>query len=294
MKVSIVAPIYNGGKYLRPFLDSCIAQMDDIEIVLADDGSTDGSTDVLREYAEKDARIKPIYNEHHGVGYNIKTALDAAQGDYIFVCDDDDVILPKAIERLYEASEGKADVVKGTGLIENEGKVYQSNAFKSTEPLNWRECGWDMLARHFLQPPEVWTYICKREMLPELEGGDYMFGDTDRVFKMKVLAKDFRYIPEPVYLWKIHESVSHSDRFPFDIVAVYDNLEKWLKENNINLWPVFGASKFHAYQWNLSRLSGDAREKFKEFMRRDIKREVIGRWMMTPDANIALNLLLEE
>lgn len=294
MKVSIVTPVYNGGQYLKPFFDSLVEQMDDIEFVCVDDGSTDGSRELLKEYAFKDKRFKAIYNEHMGVGTAVDTGIKAAQGDYIMLCDDDDLLMRDAVKLLYEASEGVADVVKGTALVEQDGKLMQSNAFKSSEPLNWREFSPVMMARHFLQPPEMWSYIFKRELVPLMQGGDYMFGDTSMVFKAKILAKDFRYIPEPVYCWRIHESASHSDGYPFDIVKVYDDLEKWLKDNNVNLWPVFGASKFHAYQWNLSRLSGETRERFKEYMIRDIKREVIGRWMMTPDANIALNLLLEE
>lgn len=293
MKVSVVCAVYNGGEYLRPFLDSCISQnMDDIEFVCVDDGSTDGSSEILAEYAEKDSRIKAIFNEHYGVGHTVETGVNAACGDYIMFVDDDDVIMPNAIERLYAATEGVADVVKGTALSEVDGKIIQSNAFVSREPLNWREFNCDMLALHFLQPPEMWTYLFKREILPLITGGDYMFGDTDKVFRAKVVAKDFRYIPEPVYMWRVHESVSHSDRFPFDIVKAYDNLEHWLKENNINLWTIFGLSKFYAYQWNLGRLTGETRDKFAEIMRRDFRRELIDPNVLSTENRIALELIL--
>ena len=293
MKVSVVTPVYNGGEYLRPFLDSCINQnMDDIEFVLVDDGSTDGSREALAEYAGKDNRIHAIFCEHRGVGPTVKTGEDAATGDYLMFTDDDDIIMPKAIERLYEASEGIADVVKGTALIENDGKLHQSNAFKSTEPLDWQRMSYDMLLRHFLQPPEIWSYIFKRELVPLIKGGDYMFGDTDKVFKAKVLAKDFRYIVEPVYTWRIHESVSHSDKFPFDIVKVYDNLEKFLKERNVNIWPIFGTSKYLAYEWNLGRLAGENLRQFVEIMKRDFQGEVIDTRILSPEQKIKLELML--
>lgn len=293
MKVSVVCAVYNGGEYLRPFLESCISQkMDDIEFICVDDGSTDGSAEILAEYAEKDSRIKAIFNEHKGVGHTVETGVNAAVGDYIMYVDDDDVIMPDAIEKLYAASEGVADVVKGTALVEYEGKITQSNAYGSNGPLNWREFNGDMLALHFLQPPEAWTYIFKREIIPLITGGDYWFGDTDKVFKAKVVAKDFRYIPDPVYMWRIHESVSHSDKYPFDIVKVYDNLERWLKEHNINLWQIFGLSKFYAYQWNLGRLSGEIRDQFGEIMRRDFRRELIDGDVLSPENKIALELFL--
>lgn len=284
MKVSVVCAVYNGGEYLRPFLDSCVNQkMDDIEFICVDDGSTDGSTEILAEYAEKDKRIKAIFNEHHGAGHTVETGVNAAIGDYIMFVDDDDIIMPNAIENLYNATDGVADVVKGTALTENEGKIIQSNAFMSKEPLNWRLFNGDMLATHFLQPPEMWTYLFKREILPLITGGDYMFGDTDKVFKAKVVAKDFRYIPDPVYMWRIHESVSHSERFPFDIIRVYDNLEHWLKERNINLWQIFGLSKLYAYIWNIGRLTGETRAQFAEYMKRDFKRELIDPSVLSPE-----------
>lgn len=294
MKVSVVCPVYNGGEYLRAYLDSCLYQhMDDIEFVLVDDGSTDGSKDVLAEYAEKDKRIKAIFNDHHGVGYTVETGLKAAVGDYIMFTDDDDIILPDAIENLYKATDGVADVVKGTALTECGGKITQSNAFYSNEPLNWRKFDGDMLALHFLQPPEIWSYLFKREIVPLIRGGDYMFGDTDTVFRAKIVAKDFRYIPTPVYMWRVHESVSHSDRFPFDIVEVYDNLERWLKENNINLWTIYGLSKFYAYQWNLTRLSGETKEQFAAIMQRDFKREVLDPSVLQPADRAVLETFLK-
>jgi len=293
MKVSIVTPVYNGGEYLRPFLDSCVSQkMEDIEFILVDDGSTDDSAKVLKEYADKDGRIKAIFTEHKGVGHAVKTGTQAATGDYVMFTDDDDIIMYDAIEKLYNATEGVADVVKGTALVERDGMITQSNAFHSKEPLDWRKFNGDMLALHFLQPPEIWSYLFRREILPLIEGGDYMFGDTDKVFKAKVVAKDFRYIIEPVYMWRIHESVSHSERFPFDIVKVYDNLEKWLKGNNINLWTIFGLSKFYAYLWNLGRLTGENKEQFEEIMRRDFRRELLDPNILNPECKETLEKYL--
>ena len=273
MKVSVIMPVYNGGEYLRPMLESVLHQtLTEIELCAVDDGSTDGSDDVLREIAEKDSRVKARFNKHQGVGTAVKTARGMATGDYIMYCDDDDILLPHALERLYLASEGVADAVKGTALVEKGDKIWQGNKFQSG-PLDWREMDAEMLCRHFLQVPEVWSYIFKRELMEDIYTGDYMFGDTDTVFKAKAKAKDFRYIPDPVYCWRVHPSASNSAKFPFDIIKVYDNLEQWLKERNINLWPVFGKSKFNAYLWNLSRISDEDKVEFMEYFKRDMGRE---------------------
>lgn len=293
MKVSVIMPVYNGGEYLRPMLESVLRQtLTDIELCAVDDGSTDGSDDVLREIAEKDSRVKAVFNKHQGVGTAVKTARSMATGDYIMYCDDDDILLPHALERLYNASEGVADVVKGTALCNRAGSIFQSNAFKSDGPLDWRKFDGEMLFRHFMQPPELWSYIFRRDFFEKIKPGDYMFGDTDQVFKAKVMAKDFRYIPEPVYCWNIHPSTSNSSQFPFDIVKVYDSLEKWLKENNVNLWPIFSVSRFNAYSWNMTRLTGEDLHTFMEFFKRDVRRDYLPREMLSPEQIALLETLL--
>ena len=68
-KVSVVVPVYNVEQYLRQCLDSLINQtLKDIEIICVNDGSTDGSLDILKEYAEKDGRIKVIDQKNQGPG----------------------------------------------------------------------------------------------------------------------------------------------------------------------------------------------------------------------------------
>lgn len=94
MFLSIVIPIYNDEKYLRECLDSCLNQdisYDEYEILCEDDGSTDGTKEILKEYEERYSNIKVYFNEHqkeHGRNIGQKQA----QGDYIWFVDHDDLI----------------------------------------------------------------------------------------------------------------------------------------------------------------------------------------------------------
>ena len=89
--ISIIVPVYNVEPYLRKCLDSILAQTyRDLEILIIDDGSTDGSGRICDEYAGKDDRIKVFHTENHGLSAARNYALDRSHGDYIAFIDSDD------------------------------------------------------------------------------------------------------------------------------------------------------------------------------------------------------------
>ena len=81
-KISIVVPIFNVEKYLSSCLDCLTKQtMEDVEIICVDDGSTDSSSLILREYANRDSRIKILQQENKGAGAARNYGLSVAQGE---------------------------------------------------------------------------------------------------------------------------------------------------------------------------------------------------------------------
>lgn len=111
--ITIAVPAYNAEKYLRKCLDSLIKQtMREIEIIVVNDGSTDDTNKILREYAEKDERIEIICKENGGLASARQAALEISRGQFFCVCDADDWVEPTMYERLYKkAVETKADIV---------------------------------------------------------------------------------------------------------------------------------------------------------------------------------------
>ncbi len=98
-KISVIIPVYNVEKYLSTCLDSVLAQtFKDFEIICVNDGSTDGSLDILNAYAQKDARIKVITQENQGLSGARNTGLFHAKGEYIYFLDSDDAIHPQTLE----------------------------------------------------------------------------------------------------------------------------------------------------------------------------------------------------
>ena len=111
--VSVVVPVYNAERYLRPCLDSVLAQTYPcLEVILVDDGSTDASAGICREYCERDGRFRLIRKENGGASSARNGGLDHAAGTYLYFLDSDDEIVPEAIEKLTAcARDNGADLV---------------------------------------------------------------------------------------------------------------------------------------------------------------------------------------
>lgn len=99
--ISIVVPVYNTKAYLSRCVDSILSgTYRNIELILVDDGSTDGSGDLCDAYAKQDARVRVLHTENCGVSVARNCGIDAAKGDYIGFADSDDWAEPDWIERL--------------------------------------------------------------------------------------------------------------------------------------------------------------------------------------------------
>ena len=103
-KISIISTVYNTGPYLRPAVESILAQtFTDFELLLVDDGSHDGSAEVCDALAAQDARIRVFHQANGGPAHARNTGLDNVRGDYIGIVDSDDLIEPTMFETLYNA-----------------------------------------------------------------------------------------------------------------------------------------------------------------------------------------------
>ena len=126
--VSVVIPVYNVEKYLRECLDSVLAQTyQSYEVILVDDGSTDSSHEICREYCARDSRFCLYRQENSGASRARNNGMSRAQGDYIFFLDSDDSIDSRALEKLVAAAAGeKSDFVfsEAEAFDDTTGKTY--------------------------------------------------------------------------------------------------------------------------------------------------------------------------
>lgn len=111
--VSIIVPVYNVRPFLKRCLDSIIGQTyENIEVLLIDDGSNDGSGEICDEYAIFDPRVKVIHKSNGGVSSARNVGLDCFNGDYVMFVDSDDVIEPDMVETLVDhASSTDSEII---------------------------------------------------------------------------------------------------------------------------------------------------------------------------------------
>lgn len=147
-KVSVIIPVYNVKEYLEECLNSVINQtLKDIEILCVDDGSTDGSFDILLKYIKKDSRIKVLRQKNQGAGVARNQALKIANGDYLAFLDGDDFYNLDYIEKMYKKSDStKADIA-----------ICSANRF-NTCTCKFEEMPWALNIKYLPEDKFVFNY----------------------------------------------------------------------------------------------------------------------------------------
>lgn len=122
-RVSVAMITYNGEKYLKEQLDSILCQlMEQDEVIVSDDGSTDGTITILNEYQKKDSRIKVVEGPRAGIKKNVEYALKQCRGEVIFLADQDDIWRANKVKRVLEVMEQEACV-----LVIHDAEVFREH-----------------------------------------------------------------------------------------------------------------------------------------------------------------------
>ena len=243
-KVSVIVPIYGVEKYIHQCIDSILNQtLEDIEILLIDDGSKDNCPAIIDEYAKQDSRIKAIHKENGGYGSAMNVGLANATGEYIGIVEPDDFIESEMYEGLYKvAKEYNSDIVKSLfinnyeasqkqGLFKNIVDVNRIpfNSFKITdypEVLNWH--------------PSIWSCIYKNNFIKEhnirfVEAKGSGWTDNPFFIQTMCLAQRINIVPKYYYYWRVLDNTS-SDALK-DYTLPFDRLNEildWIEANNVN------------------------------------------------------------
>ncbi len=140
--ITVIIPVYNAAAYLPACLDSVLSQTyRDIEVIVVDDGSTDGSGDICDDYACRDARVTVYHQPNGGPSAARNKGIEAAGGEYIAFIDCDDVVHEKYLEVLLcEMNRHHADIVQSPYQIIPESKRndYSPNRLKQPLPKNYQ------------------------------------------------------------------------------------------------------------------------------------------------------------
>ena len=134
VKISVIVPVYNCEKYLSQCIRSIVNQDEkEIEIILIDDGSTDGSSSICDEFARKDERIIVVHKENEGVSVARNTGLEIAKGKYIAFVDADDYLDSKIYSTAYnEMENNNLDLIIWNYNFDSEGKISANDNFPDT------------------------------------------------------------------------------------------------------------------------------------------------------------------
>lgn len=109
MKISVIVPVYNTARYLERCIRSILNQSySDLEVILVDDGSSDGSGEICDVFVQADNRVHCIHNGNNGVSYSRNCGLAVAEGGYIAFCDSDDYYSQDYLEKMVSAFESQS------------------------------------------------------------------------------------------------------------------------------------------------------------------------------------------
>lgn len=162
-KVSVIVPIYNVENYMRPMLESVRNQrFRDFEVILVNDGSKDGSQQIIDEYCELDDRFIGHYQENAGVSAARNTGIGLAKGEYIAFYDPDDYVPVDALGKMYRrASNTGADMVIGVAVEQSLGeKIIYQNSQKLAKQKDIRPDD-----QHFFKAWAIWHKLFRRQFL---------------------------------------------------------------------------------------------------------------------------------
>ena len=215
--ISVIVPVYNVERYIRQCVESILEQTyADLEIILVDDGSTDGSGSICDEYKLKDNRVVVIHKCNGGLSEARNAGLDIARGEYIGFVDSDDYIEPDMYEVLYKNCERYAADLAAARFVKfnTQGEVRKNfteniEVFSREEMLRLFIVG----DRRYEITMSVWDRLYKRELISDLRfpvGKCY----EDIVFSTKVIEKSKInvYIDRALYHYRLREdSISGED-----------------------------------------------------------------------------------
>lgn len=284
VKVSVLVPIYNVETFLPECLDSLMGQtLEDIEIICINDGSTDDSLKIVKQYAKKDKRIVIIDKENSGYGDSMNKGLEKACGEYVGIVESDDFIDFDAFEKMYKiAKKYNLDVVK-TNFYEYMTKkkrdIAKSTMFLSEdENIVLNPCE----HRHvFYEQPSIWSAIYRREFLNKndirfLPSPGASYQDAGFNFKVWAAAKKVMLLNRAFlhYRQDNPNSSVKSDGKVYAVKDEYDEVERWLKERG--LYEEYGTTlvgmRFSGYIWNMRRLTRKTAKKFSKTVKKDYAR----------------------
>jgi len=229
-KISVIVPIYNSERYLRKCLDSLVNQtLKDIEIILINDGSTDNSEKIVKEYTEKYKNIVYINQKNSGQASARNNGISVATGEYLAFLDSDDYISEKAYEILWnEICDKKCDILCFNYYTDKDG-IIEKNKDYVINPNN-------TVNKYILNEASPWNKIIKKEIFIKNKLGfleDHIYEDLALIPTLALYTENIYYCNEYLYYYNIHDnSTMRQKKFNMKMLDIYDVVEHLYKQFN--------------------------------------------------------------
>ncbi len=234
--ISVIVPVYNVAPYLKRCIDSILKQTHtDFELLLINDGSTDGSVLICQEYVEKDSRIHLYHQNNQGVSAARNLGIDKANGNYITFIDSDDFVEDIYLEKLYKALKDNGSDISAVNFSSfNEERqsflffITSENYFEK----NYKRQEWldqENMARHNLYMAFTFSplKLFKKELF---EGIRFPLGrlreDDATIYKLYLKADQITFVNAGLYYYSQRQDGLSRTRMLDDIASMISNAEE--------------------------------------------------------------------
>ena len=228
MKVSVIIPVYNAEKFLRTCLDSVLNQtLEDYEVILINDGSTDSSPAIIGEYQEKyPDKVRSLTVDNGGQGRAKNFGIDLSRGEYITNVDSDDRIAPDMLEKMFTAAvENDADVVVCDFWRVVDGKEIYEAAKLTDNPLS--------------AVGQCWNKLFRRSLVGEIRyPSGLWYEDSEFSGKLMISSRKTVFVHEALYYYNIGHTSTMRNQVSgknLDIIPVLEHIREYAKEKELPL-----------------------------------------------------------
>ncbi len=273
--ISIIVPVFNTASYLKQCLDSLCAQtIENVEFILVDDGSTDESGSILKEYARRNPRFKLITQENRGFAGARNRGLEEASGEFIGFVDSDDWIEADMFRKLWEIHDidPQADIIQCSFIHEyvNESvslPICNKAIIKLLASSGGRLKGAEAL---MLDDGMVWNRIYRRSMIEEnnIRFKEEMIFGEDVFFYWRALLAANKIIASPEQLYHYRRNrpgsqVSSTDRRIFAYFNTMSGIDRFAKDQGFTeLIPWINHLKLSYLSWGFERLAPEFQQEY--------------------------------
>lgn len=281
--LSVLVPVYNVQDYVEECLLSLLRQnVDGLEVVVINDGSTDASRDIVGRVCEGDPRVVIVDKPNSGYGASLNQGLACAHGTYVGFLESDDTLYAGALRLLLEAARANdADVAKGDFMYWWPTDAKRSHVAREISPelcVGVVDTTRDM--RIYSRRSTIWSGIYRAQLL---EDNDIRFLETpgaayqDTSFNFKVFASSHRtvFVDAPIVHYRQDNAMSsiNSKDKADAVCGEFDEIDTWLQQtygdSADELLATSLLQRYNAYLWNLDRLSETAGIEFLAQMGRE-------------------------